>query len=85
VPVVGRQAVQALLLVLVVRPEPATLGAEARRVVARWRPGLGEHGHHDRVGLVGDVDGRGAALYGVLAQIKALGLELLEVRRLPPA
>ena len=26
-----------------------------------------------------------AALYGVLAEIEALGLELLEVRRLPPA
>ena len=26
----------------------------------------------------------GAALYGVLAQLEALGLELLEVRRLPP-
>jgi hypothetical protein len=26
-----------------------------------------------------------AALYGVLAQIETLGLELLEVRRLPPA
>ena len=26
-----------------------------------------------------------AALYGVLAQIEALGLELLEVRRLPPS
>ena len=26
-----------------------------------------------------------AALYGVFAQIEALGLELLEVRRLPPA
>ena len=26
-----------------------------------------------------------AALYGVLAQIEALGLELLEVRRMPPA
>ena len=25
-----------------------------------------------------------AALYGVLAQLEALGLELLEVRRLPP-
>jgi hypothetical protein len=25
-----------------------------------------------------------AALYGMLAQIEALGLELLEVRRLPP-
>ena len=26
-----------------------------------------------------------AALYGVLAEIEALGLDLLEVRRLPPA
>ena len=26
-----------------------------------------------------------AALYGVLAQIETLGLELLEVRRLPPS
>jgi hypothetical protein len=26
-----------------------------------------------------------SALYGVLAEIEALGLELLEVRRLPPA
>jgi hypothetical protein len=26
-----------------------------------------------------------AALYGVLAQIEGLGLELIEVRRLPPA
>jgi len=26
-----------------------------------------------------------AALYGVIAEIEALGLELLEVRRLPPA
>ena len=26
-----------------------------------------------------------AALHGVLAEIEALGLELLEVRRLPPA
>src|SRR5215471_1891954 len=32
-PVVGGQAVQALLLVLVVRPGPAALGAKARRVV----------------------------------------------------
>lgn len=34
--------------------------------------------------LRGDVADQ-AALYGVLAQIEALGLELLEVRRLPPA
>jgi hypothetical protein len=26
-----------------------------------------------------------AALYGVLVQLEALGLELIEVRRLPPA
>ena len=34
--------------------------------------------------LIGPLADR-AALYGVLAQIEALGLELLEVRRLPPA
>jgi hypothetical protein len=33
--------------------------------------------------LTGPLPGR-AALYRVLAQIEALGLELLEVRRLPP-
>src|SRR5215831_10907698 len=60
-PVVGRQAGQALLLVLVVRPGPAALGAKARRVVAGRRPGRGEHGHQDRVGLIGDVDGRHVA------------------------
>src|SRR5215471_19137583 len=60
-PVVGCQAVQALLLVLVVRAGPAALGAKARRVVAARRPGRGEDGHQDRVGLVGDVDGRGVA------------------------
>jgi hypothetical protein len=32
-------------------------------------------------GLLAD----GAALHGVLSEIEALGLELLEVRRLPPA
>jgi hypothetical protein len=41
VPVVGRQAVQALLLVLVVRAEPAALGAEARGVVPRGGRGWG--------------------------------------------
>src|SRR5215467_2087722 len=60
-PVVGRQAGQALLLVLVVRPGPAALGAKARRVVTLGGPGRGEHGHQDRVGLVGDVDGRHVA------------------------
>src|SRR5262249_49023338 len=56
-PVVGRQAGQALLLVLVVRAGPAALGAKARRVVPLGGPGRGEDGHQDRVGLVGDVDG----------------------------
>jgi hypothetical protein len=41
-PVVGRQAVQALLLVLVVRPGPAALGAKARRVVPARRAGRGK-------------------------------------------
>src|SRR5262249_35354138 len=59
--VVGCQAVQALLLVLVVRPGPAALGAKARRVVPSRGPGRGEPGHQDRVGLVGDVDGGGVA------------------------
>src|SRR5262249_53682771 len=59
--VVGGQAGQALLLVLVVRAGSAALGAKARGVVTgRW-PGRGEHGHQDRVGLVGDVDGRDVA------------------------
>src|SRR5215467_13107655 len=60
-PVVGRQAGQALLLVLVVRAGPAALAAKARRVVTGRGPGRGEHGHQDRVGLVGDVDGRHVA------------------------
>jgi hypothetical protein len=34
--------------------------------------------------LIGPLPDR-AALYGVLAEIEALGLELLEVRCLPPA
>src|SRR5215467_14704524 len=55
--VVGGQAVQALLLVLVVRAGPAALGAKARGVVPGWRAGRGEGCHQDRVGLVGDVDG----------------------------
>src|SRR5262249_37963251 len=70
VPVVGRQAVQALLLVLVVRPEPAALLAEARGVVTVRRAGLGKQGHQDRVGLIGDVDGRdvGGGFVALLAE-----------------
>src|SRR5215472_1923485 len=69
-PVVRGQAVQALLLVLVVRAGPAALGAKARRVVAGRRPGRGEDGHQDRVGLIGDVDGGHVAggFVAVLAQ-----------------
>src|SRR5262249_38560216 len=65
-PVVGGQAGQALLLVLVVRPGPAALGAEAGGVVTLGGPGRGEQGHQDRVGLVGDVDG-GDVAGGVVA------------------
>src|SRR5215469_13694357 len=74
VPVVGGQAGQALLLVLVVRPGPAALGAETRRVVAGRGPGRGEHGHEDGVGLVGDVDGRDVAggFVAVLAECFAV-------------
>jgi hypothetical protein len=42
----------------------------------------GEASDSDTV-LTGPLADR-AALYGVLAEIEALGLELLEVRRLPP-
>src|SRR5215472_5530141 len=69
-PVVGGQAGQALLLVLVVRAGPAALGAKARRVVTLRGAGRGEEGHQDRVGLVGDVDGGDVAggFVAVLAQ-----------------
>src|SRR5262249_5679323 len=61
---------QALLRVVVVRAGPAALGAKARRVVAGRGPGRGEEGHQDRVGLVGDIDGRDVAggFVAVLAQ-----------------
>src|SRR5262249_43239153 len=69
-PVVGGQAGQALLVVLVVRAGPAALGAETGRVVPGRRAGRGEEGHQDRVGLVGDVDGGDVAggFAAVLAQ-----------------
>src|SRR5215469_11724720 len=70
--VVGGQAVQALLLVLVVRAGPAALGAKARRVVPGRRPGRGEEGHQDRVGFVGDVDGGDVA--GGFVAVLAEGL-----------
>src|SRR6516225_3133250 len=65
-PVVGGQTGQTLLLVLVVRAGPAALGAKARRVVTLRGPGRGEHGHQDRVGLIGDVD-RGHVVGGFVA------------------
>jgi hypothetical protein len=39
------------------------------------------HAASDEAGVFADQ----AALYGVLAQLEALGLELIEIRRLPPA
>src|SRR5262249_53046867 len=68
--VVGGQAVQALLLVLVVRAGPAALGAKPRGVVPGRGAGRGEEGHQDRVGFVGDVDGGDVAggFAAVLAQ-----------------
>jgi len=47
-------------------------------------PALQAKASGDDAVLTGPLRDR-AALYGVLAQIEALGLELLEVRRLPPA
>ena len=45
-------------------------------------PGLHAETHGEDTLLTGALTDQ-AALYGVLAQIEALGLELLEVRRLP--
>jgi hypothetical protein len=47
-------------------------------------PGLQAQASGGDTVLTGPLPDR-AALYGVLAQIEALGLELLEVRRLTPA
>jgi hypothetical protein len=46
-------------------------------------PGLQASMDGDQTILTGTLADQ-AALYGVLAEIEALGLELLEVRRLPP-
>ena len=46
-------------------------------------PALRARTHGDETTLTGTFADQ-AALYGVLADIEALGLELLEVRRLPP-
>jgi hypothetical protein len=47
-------------------------------------PGLQAEARGGDTVLTGPLPDR-AALHGVLAEIEALGLELLEVRRLPPA
>jgi hypothetical protein len=52
----------------------ATVLSAFPELAARW------HGAHTV--LTGPLDS--SALYGVLADIEALGLELLEVRQLPP-
>ena len=46
-------------------------------------PALRAHARGEDTVLTGPLPDQ-AALYGVLAEIEALGLELLEVRRLPP-
>jgi hypothetical protein len=46
-------------------------------------PGLRARAHGQDTVLTGTLRDQ-AALHGVLAEIEALGLELLEVRRLPP-
>jgi hypothetical protein len=80
-----------------VRGETVT-GAQAHRPPYRYRicvrgrlgetlcsafPALQTQASGGDTVLTGPLPDR-AALYGVLAQIEALGLELLEVRRLPP-
>jgi hypothetical protein len=47
-------------------------------------PGLRAQPRGEDTALTGALPDQ-AALYGVLAEIEALGLELLEVRRLPPS
>jgi hypothetical protein len=46
-------------------------------------PALDAHTRGEDTVLTGTLPDQ-AALYGVLAQIEALGLELVEVRRVPP-
>jgi len=54
-------------------------------VALPWDPKTGSRAHRDPVFVSAAASARRPTLYGVLAQIEALGLELLEVRRLPPA
>ena len=45
-------------------------------------PAMAPHHHGGHTVLIGLLDR--SALYGVLAEIEALGLDLLEIRKLPP-
>jgi hypothetical protein len=60
----------------------AAAAAWARQYAPRSLPCRAQVSGSDTV-LTGPLADR-AALHGVLAEIEALGLELLEVRRLPP-
>jgi hypothetical protein len=72
----------------------ASSGPRSRQYEIRVRGHLGETMRSAFPGLRAQPRGKDtvltgvlpdqAALYGVLAEIEALGLELLEVRRLPP-
>lgn len=55
-------------------------GALSERLLIAF-PGLESHEHEGNTLLTGAIRDR-AALFGVLSQIEALGLELLEVRRI---
>src|SRR5712691_10716566 len=57
-------------------------GRAPRRHRAVRVPGDGPHHHDGHTVLTGLLDR--SALYGVLAEIEALGLDLLEIRQLPP-
>ncbi|HXL18294.1 MAG TPA: hypothetical protein VN961_12330, partial [Streptosporangiaceae bacterium] len=59
----------------------APQGTEPRcRGLPAWIPDLVSHCHGTQTVLTGSLDQ--SALYGVLAEIEALGLDLMEVRRL---
>ena len=64
-------------------PSPARPGAGRGGQRTMCKASLGEQPRGGDTVLTGPLRDR-AALYGVLAEIEALGLELLEVRRLPP-
>ena len=64
-----------------VRYEIRVRGALSETLVEAF-PSLDRHVNAGETVLVGDLPDQ-AALFGVLAQIEALGLELLDVRRIP--